>query len=50
MICVSAAAVAGILVFDHAIICATAGAGAYGMMRGISFYAGHYYNEFTIAE
>lgn len=36
--------------FEHAIIISTAILGSYFLIRGISFYAGHYYNEFQIAQ
>lgn len=36
--------------FDHAMIMSTSVIGAYGLARGVSCYAGHYYNEFTIIE
>jgi len=36
--------------FDHMVILATSFAGSYAVMRGISFYAGHYPNEFTLYE
>ena len=35
-------------IFDHAMILSTSVLGAYGLARGVSCYAGHYYNEFTI--
>lgn len=44
-----ACAVAAFFVFDHAVILASVVLGAYAMMRGISAYAGHYYNEATMA-
>lgn len=36
--------------FDQTIIVATAFSGAYFMVRGVSCYAGHYYNEFTMVK
>jgi hypothetical protein len=42
-------AVAAFFIFDHAVILATVFVGAYAMMRGVSAYAGHYYNEATMA-
>lgn len=35
-------------VFDHVFIFATSVMGSYFLARGISVYAGHYYNEFVI--
>ena len=37
-------------VFDHAMIFSTSFLGSYALVRGVSCYAGHYYNEFTIIE
>lgn len=37
-------------IFDHTMILTTSLLGSYAMVRGISCYAGHYYNEFTIIE
>jgi len=45
-----ACAVGAFFVFDHAVILATVVVGAYAMMRGVSAYAGHYYNEATMAK
>jgi hypothetical protein len=36
--------------YKHAIIFATVILGSYAMVRGISCYAGHYYNEFVITK
>lgn len=36
--------------FEHAVIISTCLVGSYLLVRGISFYAGHYYNEFQIAQ
>ena len=36
--------------FDWTVICSTAFLGAYMMVRGVSCYAGHYYNEFTMVK
>ena len=41
-------AVVSFFVYDHALIISTAIIGAYGFVRGISLFAGHYPNEFTI--
>jgi len=48
IVCIIAAAVITYKVFEPAIIAATAVIGAYFLIRGVSVYAGHYYNEFTI--
>ena len=45
-----ACAVAAFFIFDHAVILASVVVGAYAMMRGVSAYAGHYYNEATMAQ
>lgn len=37
-------------IFDHVMIFSTSVLGAYGLARGVSCYAGHYYNEFTVIE
>jgi len=37
-------------VFEHACILATAFVGSYCVIRGISLYAGHYPNEFTLID
>lgn len=50
IICSALAAFLTFRVFDHAMIITTALLGAYLMMRGISLYAGHYYNEFEMAQ
>ena len=46
--CIIAAAFITYKVFEPAIIASTAIVGAYFIARGVSVYAGHYYNEFTI--
>ena len=48
MVCIIVAAVLAFVVFEHAVILASACLGAYFIVRGVSCYAGHYYNEFTI--
>ena len=45
-----ACAVAAFFIFDVAVVMATVTLGAYAMVRGVSAYAGHYYNEVTMAE
>lgn len=48
VVCMVVCALLTFKVFDHVIIGATAVLGAYMVARGVSCYAGHYYNEFTI--
>jgi hypothetical protein len=48
VVCILVCAALTFKVFDHAMILSTAVLGAYAMVRGVSCYAGHYYNEFTI--
>ena len=36
--------------FDQAVILSTACVGSYAIIRGISCYAGHFYNEFTVID
>ena len=43
-------AIAAFFIFDVAVIVATCGLGAYAAVRGVSLYAGHYYNEFMLAK
>ena len=43
-----AAAVASFFVYEHALIIASSIAGSYAFVRGISLFAGHYPNEFTL--
>lgn len=38
------------VIFDHILIISTSLIGSYAFVRGISFYAGKYPNEFTLAE
>mmetsp|Transcript_44060 Transcript_44060/g.59731 ORF Transcript_44060/g.59731 Transcript_44060/m.59731 type:complete len:137 (+) Transcript_44060:765-1175(+) len=45
-VCALIAAFISFKFFEHAIIISTAIIGSYLLIRGISFYAGHYYNEF----
>ena len=45
-----ACAVAAFFIFDVAIVMASVTLGAYAMVRGVSAYAGHYYNEATMAK
>jgi hypothetical protein len=48
VVCIIVAAVLAFVVFEHAVILSSACLGAYSICRGVSCYAGHYYNEFTI--
>lgn len=50
IVCILAAAFLTFKLFDWTIIISTALAGAYFMVRGVSCYAGHYYNEFTMVK
>lgn len=43
-------AVLSFFIIDHILIISTSLIGSYGFIRGISLYAGHYPNEFTLAE
>jgi len=48
--CAVAAAILCWFAFDITVITASVVLGAYSLMRGVSFYGGHYYNEFTMAK
>ena len=48
--CALVAAVLSFFLYEHVLINMTAFAGAYMLVRGISFYAGGFPNEFTLAE
>ena len=48
--CALLAAVASFFWYEHVLIIGTAFAGSYMFFRGISFYAGGFPNEFTLAE
>jgi len=50
VICIIAAAALTFWFFEHAVILSSAVVGSYAVIRGVSCYAGHYYNEFTIIE
>jgi len=50
VVCILVCAALTFKLFDETIIVATALSGAYFMVRGVSCYAGHYYNEFTMAK
>ena len=45
-----ACAVAAFFIFDTAVILATVTLGSYALVRGVAAYAGHYYNEVTMAK
>jgi hypothetical protein len=48
IVCIVVAAVLTYKLFEPAIIAATSVVGSYFLIRGVSCYLGHYYNEFTI--
>jgi hypothetical protein len=48
--CALISAILAFFIFDRAVIVATAGLGSYAAVRGVSLYAGHYYNEFMLAQ
>jgi len=50
VICIVVAAALTFWFFDHMIILSSGCVGSYAIIRGVSCYAGHYYNEFTIIE
>jgi len=50
VIIVIACAVAAFFIFDVAVILATVTLGSYSLVRGVAAYAGHYYNEVTMAK
>ena len=50
VLCGAGAAIAAFLVFDKAVISASVVLGAYLVVRGVACYAGHYYNEVTMAQ
>lgn len=50
VVCAIVAAGLTFKIFDHTVILATAFMGSYFMIRGVSCYAGHYYNEFTMVK
>lgn len=49
VVCTLAAAVTAFFIMDEVVIVATASLGAYSLVRGVACYAGHYYNEVTMA-
>lgn len=50
VVIVIVSAVAAFFIFDHAVILATVTLGSYCLVRGVACYAGHYYNEATMAK
>jgi hypothetical protein len=48
IVCIVVCAVLTFKIFEPAVIAATSVCGSYFLVRGVSCYAGHYYNEFTI--
>ncbi len=46
--CIVVAAVFTYKIFEPAVIVSTSVVGSYFLIRGVSCYVGHYYNEFTI--
>lgn len=48
VVCILGCAALTFKVFDHAMIMTTSVLGSYAIVRGVSCYVGHYYNEFTI--
>lgn len=49
-LCAVGSAVAAFFIFDEVMIVTTTLLGAYALVRGTACYAGHYYNEVTMAE
>ena len=49
-ICAVAAGVLAFVILDEVVIISTTLLGAYSLVRGTACYAGHYYNEVTMAE
>jgi hypothetical protein len=50
IVCIIGAALLTFKLFELSIVLSTAFLGAYLMVRGVSCYAGHYYNEFTMVK
>lgn len=50
MVCGAAAAIAAWFLLDEVVITSTVLLGSYCLVRGVACYAGHYYNEVTMAE
>merc|ERR1712060_20056 len=50
VLCVLTAAVVSFVIADQVVIVATTLLGSYFLVRGVACYAGHYYNEITMAK
>lgn len=50
VVCALAAAIAAFFLMDEVVIVATVLLGSYSLVRGTACYAGHYYNEVTMAK
>lgn len=50
VLCAGGAAVAAFFLLDQVVITATVFIGSYSIIRGVAAYAGHYYNEVTMAK
>jgi len=50
VLCTAAAAVTAFFFLDQVVITATVMLGSYSLVRGVACYAGHYYNEVTMAK
>ena len=50
VVCALAAAIAAFFLMDEVVIVATVLLGSYALVRGTACYAGHYYNEVTMAK
>jgi len=49
-VCTLGAAIAAFFLLDEVVIASTVVLGSYCLVRGVACYAGHYYNEVTMAE
>jgi len=50
VVCTLGAAIAAYFLLDQVVIASTVVLGSYCLVRGVACYAGHYYNEVTMAE
>lgn len=50
VVCTVGAAVSAFFFLDHVLITSTVLLGSYALVRGVACYAGHYYNEVTMAK
>lgn len=50
VLCSLCAALVAFIILDEAVIISTALLGSYALVRGTACYAGHYYNEVTMAK